>query len=255
MLNEENYYKNNGFNWQNNIDDLFIQATHILYSKVSDKVGDVKNKKILDAACGLGKLVPYLSNPIYYGIDISAENIKICKEKFPNEFLIGDILSMRDQFTDNFFDGLVAVEVIEHLTIDEFRLFLKEISRITKPGSKIVFSTPNLYYLWGMIPWSFIPIRRRLTLSMMIKGIKRGYVNENYNIPSHHYRFKPRFLKNFISEFLEVKTMGSTYWYNNRAIHKKNEKFQLKILNFSSKHNPKWCNIGMQLIIECVNNK
>jgi SAM-dependent methyltransferase len=250
-----NYYKVNGFDWQTNMDDLFIQSGNILYTKVKIKLGDVTLRKILDAGCGIGVFYNYIPSSIYYGIDISPDNINIAKNNlnFNGIFSEGDITHI--DYPDDFFDGLISIEVIEHLTLDDLNLFLSEIKRVTKSGSKIVFSTPNLYYLWAIIPWSFYPFRQRLTLSKFIKGIKNGYINENYNIPVHHYRFKPKFLKKIISNYLKVNSINSTYWYNNRAIHKITPKLQMKILNFSNRFNPKCINIGMQLIIECINEK
>jgi len=249
-----NYYKENAYNWQTNCDILFQQAWHILFSEVYKSLGDIKNKKILDAGCGQGAFYNYIKNAQYYGIDISNENIKIAKNiNNNNNFIVQNIL--KTEYSDNYFDALVSIEVIEHLTIEELDRFLYEIKRITKKGSTIVITTPNLYYLWGLIPWSFYPIRRRLTFSKFIKGILHGYVNENYNISAHHYRFKPIFLRKRISKIRLKKIGTSTYWYNNRAIHGIFSKTQLSLLNWSNIFKSRYILLGSQLVIICKNNK
>jgi len=195
-------------------------------------------KKLLDAGCGKGDFFPYAGTSDYYGIDISEDNVIYASRQHGNVFMVRDVL--QTEFDDDYFDILVAIEVIEHLTLEDLSLFIREVRRITKNGSKIVFTTPNLYYLWGIIPWSFCPVRRRLTLLKLMKGIFYGYVNENYNLPVHHYRFKPNFLKKRISEFLKVNSIRSTYWYNNRAIHGLIPKLQMRILNYSNRFKTKF---------------
>lgn len=44
---------------------------------------------------------------------------------------------------DNDFDGALAIYVLEHLSYRKVPTFLSEVYRIVKPGSKVVFVTPN----------------------------------------------------------------------------------------------------------------
>lgn len=247
----ESFYSKQSYNWQTNSDELFELAWNLLFTEAKKSLGNINGRKLLDAGCGMGRFYPYVSESDYMGMDISEDNVRKAASVFNKTiFSVGNIL--QTDFKDDYFDALVSIEVIEHLTIDELSVFLKEVSRITKRGARIVITTPNLYYLWGIIPWSFCPLRRRLTFRKLFKGIKDGYVDENYNLPVSHYRFKPRFLKQIISEYLVVSNVKSTYWFNNRAIHNLVPKFQLKLLKFSN--HPKFL-IGSQLVIECENNK
>lgn len=249
------FYKEQPYTWQTNVDSLFEFCVVTIFRKVRKRLGQLTNNdKVLDIGCGMGEFAPYTSPAKYVGIDISEENIRKAKNKYPQgEFLVMD--ATKTIYKDNTFHYIVCIETIEHLTIDELRGLLKEMKRIGGKDCKIVFTTPNLQYLWGLIPWSFWPIKKRLTFRKFIEGIRKGYVDENYNLPSHHYRFKPSFLKKLLEEYFAVTYVGSTYWYNNRAIHKKNPNLQMKILQFSARHKFLWLNIGSQLIIECKNNK
>jgi len=248
------FYQGHGYNWQTNSDALFRRAWHLLFTEAQESMGNLEGIKLMDAGCGKGEFYPYVSSSSYYGIDISKDNIERAKEHFDKgSFLVGDVSKM--EFDDDFFDALVSTEVIEHLTLNQLSEFLGEVKRVTKKGGRVVFTTPNLYYLWGTIPWSFCPVRRRMSLWKFAKGMVNGFVDENYNLPVHHYRFKPSFLKGVINEFLDVKNIKSTYWYNNRAIHGLLPEFQLKVLNFSNRIKFKPLLLGQQLIIECENNK
>ena len=80
---------------------------------------------------------PYLSNPI--GLDIKEvgkpDNYKAVYTYDGNEF----------PFEDNSFDSITAGELIEHIA--NIDLFLTECKRVLKPKGKLIFSTPNPFYI------------------------------------------------------------------------------------------------------------
>lgn len=224
----------------------------MIFEAVARRISDAKeDDRLLDMGCGRGDFIKYKPAPVKYtGIDISEGNIEKAKGRHPEEdFRVMD--ATNTSFEDNTFDYIVCIETIEHLTIDELRDSLREMRRIGKEHCKIIITTPNLYYLWGLMPWSFWPLRSRLTLKKFIKGIKKGYIDEEYNLPIHHYRFRPSFLrKMFGSYFTAVRRVDSTFWYNNRAIHGILPQLQMKILNFSNRHKFLGLDLGAQLIME-----
>jgi glycosyltransferase involved in cell wall biosynthesis/SAM-dependent methyltransferase len=72
-------------------------------------------------------------------------------------------LAERLPYDDATFDGVVCVEVLEHVDAHE-RLF-REVQRILKPGGVFLFTTPNvmsiksrLSFLWTGFPHSFYPL-------------------------------------------------------------------------------------------------
>ncbi len=99
--------------------------------------------KLLDVGCGPGNLVTFLSpikNLILYGCDISENSLKIAKKKGMNVTKCN--LWDKFPFSDEYFDIIVATEVIEHIFDTEN--FINEIRRILKKDGLLVITTPNV---------------------------------------------------------------------------------------------------------------
>jgi len=101
----------------------------------------VKDKKVLDVACGAGYGSDLLSKTAesVIGGDISPETIAYCKSHYPNSrFFVFDICDI--PYPENLYDVIVSFETIEH--IEDGRLFLSEIVRILKKDGKLIISCP-----------------------------------------------------------------------------------------------------------------
>lgn len=94
---------------------------------------------ILDVGCGRGDLFPLVRERFetYVGADA------VRYEDFPTgvEFVAVDLDTGRVPKPDGFADAVVAVETIEHL--ENPRAFVRELTRLAKPGGWIAVTTPN----------------------------------------------------------------------------------------------------------------
>ena len=237
------------------VDDVFEYMQDKLYREIMKEFnvfhgeGEEK-KKLLDVGCGIGGLIPYTGVVNYYGIDISQPNINYIYEETMhgqyNESINvrkGDIRK-RLPYKDNTFDYVVCTEVFEHLTIHEIKEVLTEIKRVSKKDAHIIITVPSLHYLWAYLPWSIYPFKKRSHLSSWIKN----YDLENYESP--HIRFKPKWFKKFVAEYLKVEKIETTFWFNNRAIHGHLVRLQKWI------HQLSWwgqIGIGNNIILRCKN--
>ncbi len=108
---------------------------------------DIENeKKILDIGCGDGVLSNLLSNEKkfkVYGIDLSKKAIDLAKERANKEIEFSTGSAYELAFEDNYFDVIVASDVIEHLA--DVPKFMSEIKRVLKKDAILVLDTPIRY--------------------------------------------------------------------------------------------------------------
>lgn len=102
--------------------------------KYSIKNSNIKSGRFLELGAGLGEHINYenLSGVDYYALELLPELAEKIKVRFPNvKVIVGDCQKKID-FADNFFDKVLAINVLEHLpnlpaTLDEiYRLIRKD---------------------------------------------------------------------------------------------------------------------------------
>jgi len=106
----------------------------------------LKELVILDAGCGTGNLVSrLLSYGKIIGIDASFQASLFCHKKYnirTSQALVENI-----PFSDNTFDFIFVIDVIEH--VKDGVGALKELYRILKPGGFLIVTVPAFMCLWG----------------------------------------------------------------------------------------------------------
>jgi len=101
-----------------------------------------KEWRVLEAGCGLGRWLIYLSDLGFNvaGIDISSDAINILKKMKPELHLsIGDISSM--PYRDGEFDAVLSVGVVEHIKDGPVQA-LDEMRRITRDDGLLILVVP-----------------------------------------------------------------------------------------------------------------
>lgn len=95
-----------------------------------------KNSLIGDIGCGNGRFMLTRKDCKFEGCDNSKEMVRICNEQ-NLKVKHGNIINI--PFQDNYFDGIINIAVLHHLTTPEKRIQgIKEMIRIVKPGGKLL---------------------------------------------------------------------------------------------------------------------
>jgi SAM-dependent methyltransferase len=120
------------------------------YSETGERLADAvqwaglsTGHSLLDLGCGSGRLSSALSKRVeisYCGIDIIPELLAYARRKAPEsyEFVHSKTLSL--PVGDAQFDFAASFSVFTHLRHEETFTYFGEISRVLKPGGKLVFS-------------------------------------------------------------------------------------------------------------------
>lgn len=125
--------------------DLDLDA-RLKFSNDLVDIRDVENKKVLDVGCGFGWFeLNALKKGVkeIAGIEISAEDLKAARTSIKDNravFKIGGALKL--PFDDNYFDTVVAWEVLEHIPRNTEDRMFKEAYRVLEKGGVLYLSTP-----------------------------------------------------------------------------------------------------------------
>lgn len=109
----------------------------------------VSSGRLLDIGFGDGQLFREIhrreKKVRLYGVDISSANVAATAQALTAEGIMTELLTAsidKLPYADNFFDIVVAVELIEHLDDETLTNGLKEISRVLKKNGLLLLTTP-----------------------------------------------------------------------------------------------------------------
>ncbi len=169
------------------------------------------NLRLLDIGCNDGsftlKVAKKLHSRKIYGLEIDKKAAKIAKKRGINVY-IRDV-NKRFPFKDNFFDVIIANQIVEHL-LNPDNLF-EEIYRILKPNGYCIIATPNLCSLHNRI---FVLLGWQITnISPSTKVVfgnpNRGASSNMWGPYRHLTVFSPAALKEMCEFYgLKVERIG-----------------------------------------------
>ncbi len=123
-----------------------LKETDKYYRWIIDLLEPVRDKRLLDIACGGGFLLKEAEKRglITFGVDISEKAIEIAKRSAPNSNLaVADGENLN--FQDNFFDYITNLGSLEHFLNPEKGV--QEMTRLLKNDGKAIVMVPNSHSL------------------------------------------------------------------------------------------------------------
>ena len=140
-----------------------------------------KNSKILEIGCSGGVLIRSLKEHGFnnvYGIDISKDAVKVCKNKNIKNVFVMDGAKLK--FHNEMFDVVITSDTLEH--IKDENSALSEWNRVLKPGGKLIIFVPAFNFLWCSID-DINHHYRRYSKSALLNALKRS----NFRIDRSSY--------------------------------------------------------------------
>lgn len=93
-------------------------------------------KKILDIGCGTGAFARLFDKNNYFGIDILPAYIEHAKKNCPGNFRVMDAADLK--FPDEYFDRILIMAVLHHLSDEDSDKVIREAKRVLKPDGRIL---------------------------------------------------------------------------------------------------------------------
>jgi ubiquinone/menaquinone biosynthesis C-methylase UbiE len=134
----------------------------------------VKPETFLDFGCGVGRI----SRPLKarfakgHGVDISSQMIELARQYVPNVNFLVNQADYLELHGGNTFDFVYCHQVLQHMSNDLQKRYIRDFFRVLKPGGLAVFQIPN-EKLGGNRDGVFI--KTRDMLKKIIPGFKQIY--------------------------------------------------------------------------------
>lgn len=154
--------------------------------------------KILDFGCGDGVMTHFVQHSFpkgaLYGVDPSPKSIEQAQRQFPQiHFFLNSEEETRLEFSDGFFDLIFSAGVFHHIPFERHDGYLRELTRILKPGGHLVLFELNPLNPLTVLTFKRNPIDHNATL--MRPWYTRKLARKYGRCTTKYYCFFPKILK------------------------------------------------------------
>lgn len=128
------------YHWQQISRNIFAFNAFVMarYQQVVKLILQRSNQKVLDIGCGDGVLLSFIKEGSLFGVDLDQSSLNYGASRVKAKFI--QAAADKLPFKANFFDVVLATEIIEHLTQPE--KLIQEANRVLKPSGYLILTTP-----------------------------------------------------------------------------------------------------------------
>jgi SAM-dependent methyltransferase len=126
-----------------------VARRRIIFDWAWSTLSQYEQPRILDVGCGTGYNISYLREHGFnevVGLDFSQTALAFCRQRNIGNVVCGD--ATLPPFSDNVFDMILALDIVEHLEDDQKALLAWY--RLLKPGGSLLIFTPAFPLLWSL---------------------------------------------------------------------------------------------------------
>lgn len=125
-------------------ENRFRGSEELVRERIKENLDILNCDNILEIGCGRGEFLQYCREHdiVATGIDIERSMVELCQSKNLHAIL-GDAMAVLPTFSDDFFGGALAIQVVEHLPFDKLRDMLLLMHKKLAPGARVILETPN----------------------------------------------------------------------------------------------------------------
>lgn len=136
----DDYYK--AWGMAESLDEVSKMKAKTFKGYLDNIMPAVSSGRLLDIGCATGELLEVARNAGFdvYGIEVSAQGLVRCRERFGKDKIVEGNLKAGD-FQPGFFDVITLFDVMEHILTPV--KFLEIVSDILKPSGMLVMVTPD----------------------------------------------------------------------------------------------------------------
>lgn len=211
------------------LEDIEKQAREKAYvfdRVVLPRLPSSREAKVVELACGHGTFLAWLRMHSYTqvtGVDTSPEQISMARRVQGVTAVLEDVNKWLAAQPNHSVDALVAIDLIEHVSKDEFMQLLHEAAHVLRPGGVLLLRYPNGdsplvgLNLFNDIThvWTYTTNCVR-TLAMMHGYISSDFVDESSDVVRDHRWIKVpvgRFVRFVLSSLIRASTREKIrYW-------------------------------------------
>lgn len=109
------------------------------------RLGRFDGQRLLDVGCGTGAFTVELGKPFeeVVGVDVQTNYLDAFRARAAGDprFRVLEMAAERLDFPDEYFDTIVSIETLEHVT--DPNQAAAEMARVLKPGGELLITAPN----------------------------------------------------------------------------------------------------------------